>query len=200
MGNKEIFDRMARQYDSPQQLQNASIILDAIREAIGDTRDKTAMDFGCGTGLIGIALANSIQSMLLVDISQPMLDFVDKKLEKERINNARTLCCDLETENVPITPVDYIIAVQVLLHIKETTAILQKLYSLLNPAGHLLLVDFDKNDAVTSELVHNGFEQAALTKKLKQIGFAQITGKTFFHGKNIFINQDASLFFIDAKK
>lgn len=28
--------------------------------------------------------------------------------------------------------------------------------------GHLLVVDFDKNDKVVSELVHNGFDQEQL--------------------------------------
>jgi 2-polyprenyl-3-methyl-5-hydroxy-6-metoxy-1,4-benzoquinol methylase len=96
--------------------------------------------------------------------------------------------------------VDYIFAVQVLLHIQNTHDLLQKLHSMLKPGGHLIVVDFDQNPAVVSDLVHNGFIQSELAEQVKTIGFKDVVHRTFYRGKAIFMNQDASLFIMDAKK
>lgn len=82
----------------------------------------------------------------------------------------------------------------VLLHIPDTEKILQELFTLLNPGGKLIIIDFDKNDNINHPKVHNGFSQEELNKILSQIGFKSVKIKTFYHGNRIFMNQDASLF------
>lgn len=199
MGNIELFDGMAQQYDTPERIKNTKVILGVIRKHLEGTQDKSAVDFGCGTGLIGLQLANEFHAVMLVDASQNMVDYVQAKIENGHIQNASTQCINLEGSTKNIGPVDYIIAVQVLLHIKDTRGILQKLYSSLKPNGHLILVDFNKNDNVSSDLVHNGFVQTDLTSILENIGFVNVRHETFYHGSHLFMGQDASLFIMDSQ-
>ena len=71
---------------------------------------------------------------------------------------------------------------------------------MLQPGGHLLIVDFDRKDEIASDLVHNGFDQDDLKARLAAAGFADIRGDTFYHGKKNFMGMDASRFLMDAVK
>ena len=200
MGNTDKFDSVANSYDNPERTRIAMVASDAIKEYLGDTRSKSAIDFGCGTGLVGMNLVNEFESLLFMDTSENMLDIVKKKITDVGALNARTLCFDFESSSQPDLRADYIFMAQVLLHIQDYEAVLAKLHAVLNDEGHLLIVDFNKNDKVVSELVHNGFDQEQLKALMLKIGFKDIRSKTIYSGTKLFMNQDASLFIMDGKK
>ena len=200
MGNTDKFDSIANSYDNPERTHIAKVASDAIKEYLGDTRSKSAIDFGCGTGLVGMNLVNEFESLLFMDTSENMLDIVKKKITDVGALNARTLCFDFESSSQPDLRADYIFMAQVLLHIQDYEAVLAKLHAVLNDEGHLLIVDFNKNDKVVSELVHNGFDQEQLKALMLKIGFKDIRSKTIYSGTKLFMNQDASLFIMDGKK
>ena len=200
MGNTDKFDSIANSYDNPERTRIAMVASDAIKEYLGDTRSKSAIDFGCGTGLVGMNLVNEFESLLFMDTSENMLDIVKKKITDVGALNARTLCFDFESSSQLDLRADYIFMAQVLLHIQDYEAVLAKLHAVLNDEGHLLIVDFNKNDKVVSELVHNGFDQEQLKALMLKIGFKDIRSKTIYSGTKLFMNQDASLFIMDGKK
>ena len=200
MGNTDKFDSIANSYDNPERTRIAMVASDAIKEYLGDTRSKSAIDFGCGTGLVGMNLLNEFESLLFMDTSENMLEIVKKKITDVGALNARTLCFDFESSSQLDLRADYIFMAQVLLHIQDYEAVLAKLHAVLNDEGHLLIVDFNKNDKVVSELVHNGFDQEQLKALMLKIGFKDIRSKTIYSGTKLFMNQDASLFIMDGKK
>lgn len=200
MGNTDIFEAMADMYDTSERIEIAKIISNAIREYVINGKDKSAVDFGCGTGLVGMDLLNDFRSMIFLDSSQNMIEQINKKIVNSNIQNANTLCFDFETESQSYIHADYIFMAQVLLHINDVELILSRLYEVLNAGGHLLIVDFDKNEKVVSDKVHNGFDQEELTSLMSKIGFKEIKSKTFYTGDKIFMNQEASLFILDSKK
>jgi len=89
---------------------------------------------------------------------------------------------------------------QVLLHINDVEAVLSRLYDVLNVGGHLIIVDFNKNEEVVSDMVHNGFDQEKLRDLMTKIGYRDIQSKTFYTGSKMFMGKDASLFILDSKK
>ncbi len=200
MGNTEIFERMAAGYDTPERIHIARVAADAIRAHAADAKDKTAVDFGCGTGLVGMNLLEDFKTMLFLDSSPNMINRIQQKIAEFHIPNADTLCLDLEQEAGAELKADYIFMAQVLLHIPEVEPVLTRLYEALHPGGHLLIVDFDKNEHIVSDLVHNGFDQRELISLMKQIGFTEVNAETIYTGKQIFMNQDASMFILDAHK
>lgn len=200
MGNIEIFDRIAGQYDSESRVHLAHIIANAIREQLVLPAKKTAMDFGCGTGLIGMALLQDFASVLFLDASANMIQQVQIKIRDANVKNASALCCDLTGGCSLTVQVDCIFMVQTLLHIHDTKQILTRLHELLCPNGRLFLVDYNETPAVTAREIHPGFNQQNLCNLLTEIGFSQATSKTFYHGKNLLMNQDASLFLLEAVK
>ncbi|MDF2545908.1 MAG: methylase involved in ubiquinone/menaquinone biosynthesis [Anaerosolibacter sp.] len=200
MGNTDIFEMMANRYDTIERIQIAKLTSDAIREYLVDANNKNAIDFGCGTGLVGLNLLNEFNSMLFLDTSQNMIDKIKQKITHLNIPDVDTLCFDLEKESLSDLHADYIFMAQVLLHINDVELVLSRLYDVLSTGGHLLIVDFNKNEEIVSEMVHNGFEQEKLIDLLNKIGYKEIQSKTFYTGSKIFMGHDASLFILDSQK
>ena len=208
MGNTEKFQMMAHQYDTADRIVNAKLSADMIREAFDakESKGKNAMDFGCGTGLVGLSLLDVFDSMTFLDTSSNMLEIVAKKVEANMDgassdqNRIKLLCVDLEADKAIEGSWDVIFMVQVLLHVSDPMALLAKLYRHISPSGKLIIIDFDENEAVKSDLVHAGFNQTVLAKGLEQLGFKGITTKTFYEADNLFMKQRASQFIMVAEK
>lgn len=200
MGNTDKFEMLADRYDTPERIEIAKVSSNAIREFLVDAKSKNAIDFGCGTGLVGMNLLNDFNSMLFLDTSQKMVNRIKQKIANFNIQNADTLCFDFEKEGRADLHADYIFMAQVLLHINDIELVLSRLYDVLNVGGHLLIVDFNKNEEIVSDLVHNGFDQIELTEIMAKIGYRDIQSKTFYTGRKIFMGYDASLFILDTQK
>jgi ubiquinone/menaquinone biosynthesis C-methylase UbiE len=200
MGNTDIFDMMATDYDTTERIRIAKIISDAVRESLDDADNKKAIDFGCGTGLVGLNLLKDFKTLLFLDSSPNMIEQINQKIKEFNITNADTLCVDLEKESIINIRADYIILSQVLLHIMDIEPVLAGLYDMLNDEGHIIIVDFVKNAAVVSDIVHNGFVQEELIEVMTKIGFKENKFKPFYTGSKIFMNQDATLFILDSQK
>ncbi len=200
MGNIEKFESIANIYDTRDRTRIAGIIADTVRTYIIDGGEKTAIDYGCGTGLVGLRLLNDFRSVLFVDAAHNMIEQVRQKIADMKADNAAVLCCDLEKERKDGLRADYVILAQTLLHIKEVKPILSSLFEVLNQGGHLLVVDFNKNEAIVSSEVHNGFDRNSLADILLDIGFTEAESIIFHSENGIFMGQDASLFILDAMK
>ncbi|MFX3631792.1 MAG: class I SAM-dependent methyltransferase [Candidatus Pristimantibacillus sp.] len=199
MGNTDKFEMIANTYDTPERIQTAKAAADAIREYLVDAKGKMAIDFGCGTGLLGLNLLNDFHSMLFLDTSPNMINQIKQKISDLHVQNADTLCFDFEKEGLSDLSADYICMAQVLLHIADYEFVLSRLYDVLNEGGHLLIVDYNKNENIVSDIVHNGFNQDELTDRMKRIGYENIQSKTFYTGSK-FMGQDATMFILDAQK
>jgi ubiquinone/menaquinone biosynthesis C-methylase UbiE len=200
MGNTDKFDQIAGQYDSPQRVHIAKVSADAIREYAVDATNQKAIDFGCGTGLVGMHLLDTFESVLFLDAAPNMIEQVRRKIADEGIENADTLCFDFETNEREDLRADYIFMAQVLLHIPDVESILSKLHEILRPGGHTIIVDFNRNEEITSDLVHPGFDQAELGELMTKIGYEAVRSKTIYAGSNLFMGRDASMFVLDARR
>lgn len=203
METHDIFERLASRYDTEDRIQLAEINAQALRKELANIpnlQDKQALDYGCGTGLIGLSLAHLFESILLVDASEQMIERVQSKIEQAHIANAQALCSDFCEELPPDINADVVFVSLVLLHVKDVRKLLERLFSILSSGGTLLVVDFDKNEKIVSDKVHNGFDQTALQQLLRDIGFSSARSYTFHEGQNLFMKQDASLFLLNATK
>jgi len=200
MANTDKFEMIAGMYDTPDRIHIAKVSADAIRKHVVDAGDKHAIDFGCGTGLVGMHLLDAFGSMLFLDTSPNMIRQVRAKLAEANVRHADTLVFDFEREGSSGLRADYIFMAQVLLHIPDAELVLSRLYDALNDGGHAIIVDFDKNDQVESEFVHNGFRQEELATTMERIGYRDIRSETFYEGTNLFMGKAASMFVMDARK
>ncbi|MGC6767671.1 class I SAM-dependent DNA methyltransferase [Enterococcus sp. LJL51] len=192
------FEQIANHYDSPERLQIAEQIADKIRQTVKTGEYDTALDFGSGTGLVGLQLIDLFSQMIFVDTSGNMLEIARKKIDQQKIDSITLLHQDLFLDSKGISA-DFVYLSQVLLHIPDTAAVFSLLKSLINPGGKLVIVDFDKEESIQHPDVHNGFSHRELIHIAEQAGFKNIQMETFYHGKNMFMNKDASLFILQAE-
>ena len=194
-----VFEQMAKRYDTEERIELAKVIVDEVRPELRNSKSKSLIDYGSGTGLISLELSDLVDSILLVDSSKQMLEVAKAKISHKGITNANALYSDF-TEETPELKADIVLMSLVLLHIPDTKKILQELFNVLNNGGKLIIIDFDKNDKISHPKVHNGFSHEELKKILSEIGFKSIEIKTFYHGNRIFMNQDASMFISSSIK
>ena len=194
-----VFEQMAKRYDTEERMELAKIIVKEVRPELRNSKSKSLIDYGSGTGLISLELSDLVDSILLVDSSKQMLEVAKAKISHKGITNSKVLYSDF-TQETPELKADIVLMSLVLLHIPDTKKILQELFNILNNGGKLIIIDFDKNDKINHPKVHNGFLHEELKKRLSEVGFKSIEIKTFYHGNGIFMNQDASMFISSSIK
>lgn len=194
-----VFEQLAKKYDTEERMELANVIVKEVKAEIQNSKSKSLLDYGSGTGLIGLELSDLVDSVLLVDSSEQMLKVAQAKITHRGITNANVLYSDF-TKEIPELKADIILMSLVLLHIPDTRKILQALFHILNDGGKLVIIDFDKNDKISHPKVHNGFSHAELKEILAEVGFKSSDVKTFYHGKQIFMKQDASMFISSSMK
>lgn len=194
-----VFEQMAKRYDTEERMAIAKVIVKEVRQELRNSHYRSLIDYGSGTGLISLELSDLVESILLVDSSKQMLEVAKTKISHRGITNAKVLYSDF-TKGTPELKADIVLLSQVLLHIPDTEKILQELFNILSSGGKLILIDFDKNENIDHPNVHNGFSHEELNKMLSQVGFTSIDVRTFYHGKRIFMNQDAAMFICSSIK
>lgn len=194
-----IFDQLAKKYDTEKQVELAKVITEEVKKELRNSESKNLLDYGSGTGLVGLELADYVKSLVLVDASEQMIEVIKNKASKKEITNTKVLLADF-TEETPDIKVDIAFMSLVLLHIPDTKKILKELFNILNEDGKLIIVDFDKNDQVNHPKIHNGFSHDVLENLLSEVGFKNTDIRTFYSGKEIFAKQDATLFISVSKK
>lgn len=180
------FDSNAREWDSdPKRITRANAVADAIRAAVPLTPAMTALEFGCGTGLLSFALHTDLGPITLVDTSQGMLDVLAKKIAAAGIANMTPLRLDLASAPLPAARFDLIYTLMTLHHVQDTASVLIAFHTLLNPGGHLCIADLDREDGSFHAHEpgfdgHNGFERSSLGDLLSRVGFTDIHFSTCF--------------------
>ncbi|WP_026909105.1 class I SAM-dependent methyltransferase [Paucisalibacillus globulus] len=188
-----VFEQLASRYDTEERKALAKVIVKEVRTELENSKSKSLIDYGSGTGLISLEFPELVDSILLVDSSEQMLEVAKGKIVRNGITNATVLYSDF-TQETPERKADIVLMSLVLLHIPDTNKILQEMFNLLNSGGKLIIVDFDKNNKIYHPKVHNGFSHEELKQNLSEVGFNSTETKTFHHGNQIFMKQDASMF------
>jgi len=176
------FDSKARQWDdNPLFKERGLKIAEAIRKAVPLRRDMSALDYGCGTGLLSFPLKDELGAILMADSSGGMLDVVNEKIAAQGVTNMTTLKLDLLADPPPEQNFDLIVTSMTLHHVPDTDHILRVFHDRLKPGGTLCIVDLDKEDGSFHgpEIdVHHGFDQADLSRRAAQAGFSDMQFQT----------------------
>lgn len=196
---KNHFEQMAKRYDTDDRIELAKVITKEVRTELQESKSKSLLDYGGGTGLISLELLDLVDSVLLVDSTKQMLDIAETKIAYKDIKNMSVLQADF-TEKASELKVDIILISLVLLHIPDTHKVLKELFNTLNDDGKLIIIDFDKNPQVNHPKIHNGFLHDEMKTMLSDVGFKSTKIKTFHQGIRIFANQDASMFISSSIK
>jgi ubiquinone/menaquinone biosynthesis C-methylase UbiE len=180
MGRRKTshFDQAAATWDdNPSRIALMKAVGEAILRQVQPTAEMDVLDYGCGTGLVGLFLLPHVGSVTGADNSAGMLDMLRKKIEGGGLGNMRAVRLDLEHDPVPTDRYDLIVSSMALHHIADMDRILGAFHELLHPQGFLCLADLDTEPGTfhTSDVApsvhHHGFDRAGLKARLSEIGF-----------------------------
>ncbi len=178
------FDAEAREWDDvPGRIERANAVAAAIREQLLLSREMTAFEYGCGTGLLSFALRADLGPITLADSSTGMLEVLKAKIASQGVRNMTPVRLDLSTDPIPDQKYQLIYTLMTLHHIPDADAILRSFYSMLEPSGCVCIVDLDKEDGsfhAADFSGHQGFDRDELRQKLSGLGFVNIRISTCY--------------------
>ena len=191
---KHDFNHKAETFDSPKNIFLANLVCQAVEKQIDVLSDKEILDFGGGTGLLSLPLAEQTKSVTLVDISDKMLEQARLKAEQQDIKNIQFL-----EQNLLAKPLeqefDLIVVCRVLHHMPDLDVTLSLFHQHLIENGQLLLADFTKTEAN-----HHGFDLAELEKQLIEHGFSSVHSQILYSAEDLFQGNYSELFLTVAQK
>lgn len=165
--------------EEPRRVKVATEIAAAIKNTLSLSTGWDALDMGCGTGLVTLALAPYLGSITGIDSSCAMLDKLVEKEKATGITNVKTALCDLSAGEMPEGTFHLIVSAMTLHHIKHPEVLLSSLMSRLHPGGWIALADLAAKDGSFHEdptgVFHHGFSRTELTRLLESSGFVSIS-------------------------
>jgi ubiquinone/menaquinone biosynthesis C-methylase UbiE len=178
------FDRRAAAWDNdPVKAARAHAVAEAIRREVPFRPGMRALEYGCGTGLLGFALAPFPGELTLADASDGMLDVLRGKIAATGARNMTAVKLDLLADALPEARFDLVCLLMVLHHIPDTDAILRAFHAVLAPGGRLCIGDLDSEGGTFHGPGfdgHNGFDRDALAAKASAAGFTNVRFATAY--------------------
>ncbi|ABS55513.1 Methyltransferase type 11 [Methanoregula boonei 6A8] len=181
-GKERNFDAAAATWDeNPGRVKMAQDVARAIRETTKPGPETEVLDFGCGTGLLSLALLPGVRSVTAVDSSRGMLDVLDKKIAAQGLA-MRTALVDLEKGDKLPGPVDLVTSSMTFHHLRDPVPVLVEMARILRPGGRIAIADLDSDEGKfhdSSEGVfHNGFDRCTMQKYFEAAGFTAVQNRT----------------------
>jgi len=178
------FDSRAKTWDDdPMKTARAEAVAQGICAQVVLTPQMSALEYGCGTGLLSFALRERLGQLTLADSSSGMLAVLEEKISSGAIANMSALKLDLASDPLPDERFDLVHSLMTLHHIDDTDALLRALYALLKSPGYLCLADLDSEDGSfhgADFSGHRGFDRETLQRQATEAGFRNVRFSTVF--------------------
>jgi len=200
------FDKAANDWDQKKRRQELAKAIAENIALLPLNNKMTAMEYGCGTGLVGLALASRLRSLVMMDTSSGMVEVLNTKINEMNLSNVSSHLFDLTKGNYD-GHFDLIFSAMTLHHIDNTELILKNLCQLLNKDGYLAIADLDSEDgsfhSPGAGEKHHGFNRDVLAEMLRNFGMSSITFKTVHTINKVDDTQKAKsypIFLVTAQK
>ena len=176
------FDTAAAGWDAKDQRRELAAAVAAGIAELPLRPEMKGLEYGCGTGLVGLALAPRLLSLTACDSSPGMLQTLAGKITTAGITNVSPLLLDLHHENCP-GHFDLVFSAMTLHHLAEVETVLGRLVSAVQPGGLLALADLDREDGSfhgdnREGVIHRGFDRDWLADLLTRQGCGGIAVRT----------------------
>jgi len=177
------FDASAATWDEqPRRVKLARGVADEIASQIHLSRDMDVLDFGCGTGLLTLALQPLVRSVTGADTSAGMLDVLRGKVHGSGLTNVKTVLLDPHATLSLDTSFHLVVSSMALHHVANLPALLKRFHEQLHASGLVALADQDREDGSFHEdprdVYHLGFERSELQTLLAEAGFIDLGAST----------------------
>ena len=182
--NRSRFDQIAAEWDdSPLRAGIATAVADAIAAAVPLSPRWNALEYGCGTGLVGVRLLPRLGHLLATDLSPGMLAVLREKAAAAGLDRISTQVLDLTTAPTPAERYDFLFTSMALHHIPDVESLVHAFGAMLVPGGWIALADLDAEDGGfhgpdVPGVAHHGFDRTQVQRWLSEAGFTDVALRT----------------------
>jgi ubiquinone/menaquinone biosynthesis C-methylase UbiE len=175
--SNDYFELKAESYDKDaNRVGNVDNIANSILSSIPFNKNMHIMDFGSGTGLLLERVAPFVKKISAVDVSEAMCKQLSEKI--------KNLDCEVEILQLDLTKTkldmkfDGIISSLTMHHVKDTQAMFNDFYRMLNDNGVIAVADLDIEDGSfhteDTGVFHLGFDRKEFQGKAIAAGFKNV--------------------------
>ena len=203
----QSFDARAAEWDTERRLERTKLLALEIRKEIEGEPLHDALEFGCGTGLVGLELIDLFEKLTFLDTSYEMIRIVKDKISKMSPDRTQAIHADLtKGERLP-QQYDFIFSSMALHHVVDVDSLLRIFRANLRDNGQVAIIDllpvdekFHSDD--TDFDGHHGFVPEEISLSFQRAGFSNINIRTIFSGHKTVDAVDVpySLFILLARK
>lgn len=143
---------------------------------LGLRKNKIALDLGAGTGFFTFAMSEIVGEkghVFATDISQIMIDEIERKKAENKIENISTKLTD-ESEIALNQEMDFILISFVLHEFNELDHFLAEIYKHQKPNGVLCVLEWKKKETPKGPPLHHRLSEEECAKALYKAGWKTI--------------------------
>jgi predicted TPR repeat methyltransferase len=149
----------------------------------GLSADAEVIDYGCGTGLLGLRIAEQASHLHGMDNSPKMLDVFRQKAETLNVDNVALSTHRFGRDPLPEAACTLMVSSMVLHHIEDVPAFFQAAFATIKPGGACAFADLDTEDGTfhpphAEGVHHHGFDREVIIGWLRDAGFETPTMET----------------------
>ena len=177
------FDSVAESWDNnPAKIERATATAQQIKQ-LRLASYESVIDFGAGTGLLGVQLRDLFEHVHLADASNNMLEIAHHKITQAQFTNVHTHFVESLTD-IPGSH-SAIVTLMALHHIHNVGEFFAAAYQKLQAQGMLVIADLYAEDGSFHKHNpdfdgHNGFDLDELCQKAKQAGFTTTKAAPYY--------------------
>ena len=139
------------------------------------------MDYGCGTGLVGMELSRITRDVVYLDSSESMIEILKKKLDAQKDWGRTIIQGEIFAYNQ--RDIDIITTLMALHHIEDIDGVLNHItQNILKSSGVIVIGDLTEEDGSFHNgdpVPHKGFNKEELAGKLSKAGLEVINSYTY---------------------
>jgi ubiquinone/menaquinone biosynthesis C-methylase UbiE len=118
-------------------------------DLIGVKKGSTVADIGAGSGYMTVKLSKRVGANGVVyatDIQPAMIELLDKRLQKAKLVNVKTILGAVDDPRLPPASIDMALMVDVYHELSQPQIMLRRIQDALKPGGRLVLLEYRKED------------------------------------------------------
>lgn len=173
------FDDVAARWDQePRRVELARAVSSAMIREAQPNKAMRVLDFGCGTGLVTLALAPLVRELVAADSSKGMLKQLTKKLADTTIVHIRPFLLPYDGLGELLPPFDLVVSSMTMHHIADVGGLIKRFRTILSPGGQLCIADLDAEDGSFHDdptgIEHHGFCTEEMERLFYEAGFSDV--------------------------
>jgi len=153
---------------------------DEVIRFLGDIKNKTIVDLGCGSGYFSFRLVEAGANVIAADIDPEFLKMISDKQKKLKINQDRLKTMQISERelNIERDATDVVFLVNVYHHISNRISYFNSVNSKLKEHGKIVIIDFYKKELPVGPPKNHKISKDDVLKELKEAGFVDIDVNT----------------------